>query len=125
MGRKKKIVSPLLEDFHFLSRAGPRTRRRRADKRSEKSLSCYMARLFDKAGKRPGRAGSLGEGVTSPTPHFPPPVYSFPRGAPRGLGRPSAVWISACGSAHRGGEAGVRRGLRSVPPRLQGSGAEG
>lgn len=86
---EKKITSPLLEECHFPSRAWPQTHGRHTDK----SRGC-LTRL----GKNVGR-GSCRAAVTSPTPHFPLHVYSFPRRSPRGAGTLLSCVGLTCGLA--------------------------
>ena len=107
---RKKITSPLLEECDFPSRAWPQTHRRHTDK----SLAC-VTRL----GKNLGRGqnclvwpGSCRVAVTSPTPHFPLHVYSFPHRSPWGVGTLLSCEGLVCGFAC--GCGGVRGALHSV-----------
>lgn len=69
--------------------------------------------------------GSLREGATSPTPHFPLPVCSFPLKSPQGVGTllscvEFSVWICV-----QMWVAGAHGSLDAIPPNMQDSGAEG
>lgn len=108
---RKNIMSPLLEGFHFPSRAWTRTRRRHVD------LSGCLTGWertwgWDRAA---WPAPAHRAAVTSPTAHFPPHVYSFPLGSPWGVGTLLSCVDLVCGSACRCG-GGAHR-VRTLPIR--------